>query len=160
MVTLTATGLMCLALTVYHEARSATVTGQRAVALVVMNRAEGDPDRVCEEVFKPRQFSWANDRAWLKGRRIKMLASMMPKERESWRLARVVALKALTGVTPDFTRGATHYHMPTVSPAWARNRRELDRIGFFGPHIFYRPARSSVIADYNERVSVNKRRPG
>ena len=52
--------ITCLALNLYHEARGEPEIGQWAVAQVTMNRAEHDPAKVCDTVFKPRQFSWTN----------------------------------------------------------------------------------------------------
>ena len=54
---LISTAALCLALNVFHEARGEFIPGQYAVALVTLNRAEHDPAKVCDVVFKRHQFS-------------------------------------------------------------------------------------------------------
>jgi len=67
--------LQCLALNIYHEARSESPLGQEAVGLVTMNRVQDKryPDTVCDVVYqahvdskgRPKrnkcQFSWYCD---------------------------------------------------------------------------------------------------
>ena len=53
------TALMCLALTIYYEARGEPTIGQYAVAEVVLNRAEKRDLSVCDVVYQPGQFSGA-----------------------------------------------------------------------------------------------------
>ena len=50
----------CLAMNIYHEARSESMQGQIAVAQVTLNRVEHDkwPSTICEVVYEPKQFSW------------------------------------------------------------------------------------------------------
>lgn len=53
-------GLLCLAMTVYFEARGEPVKGQYLVADVVVNRVL-DPDfpsTICEVTSEPGQFPW------------------------------------------------------------------------------------------------------
>jgi len=52
--------VFCMALAVYHEARGEPVAGQTMVAQVALKRASGDANQVCREVFRHKQFSWAN----------------------------------------------------------------------------------------------------
>ena len=52
------TALLCLALTVYFEARGEPEHGQYAVAEVVMNRVEQRDATVCSIVYAPNQFVW------------------------------------------------------------------------------------------------------
>ena len=124
--------LMCLALNVYHEARSDTMIGQYAVAHVVMNRVQSDrfPDSVCDVVHQGYhkgkhkcQFSWYCD-----GK------SDTPTEPRSWALATLVAYDVLNGTVPDVTYGATHYHATYVRPYWAKHFKETVT---HGSHIFY-----------------------
>ena len=124
--------LMCLALNVYHEARSDTMIGQYAVAHVVMNRVQSDrfPDSVCDVVHQGYhkgkhkcQFSWYCD-----GK------SDTPTEPRAWALATLVAYDVLNGTVPDVTYGATHYHATYVRPYWAKHFKETVT---HGSHIFY-----------------------
>jgi len=126
------TVLMCLALNVYHEARSDTMIGQYAVAHVVMNRVQSDrfPDSVCDVVHQGYhkgkhkcQFSWYCD-----GK------ADTPTEPRAWALATLVAYDVLNGTVPDVTYGATHYHATYVRPYWAKHFKETVT---HGSHIFY-----------------------
>jgi N-acetylmuramoyl-L-alanine amidase len=134
-----ATAPACLALNVFHEARSEPIMGQYAVALVTMNRAKKDGERVCAEVFKPKQFSWANNAVM----RVKggwfIPPHLQPREDYAWWVANRVAITTLSGMMADVTRGATHYHTLAVRPAW---RLALDVIRDIGAHRFY--ARSTL----------------
>lgn len=48
----------CLALAIYHEARSESLRGQKAVLSVINNRMRLFGETACEVVRKPSQFSW------------------------------------------------------------------------------------------------------
>ena len=55
--------LKCLALNIYHEARSEPPVGRYAVAWVTLNRVEHEKfrDTICKVVYQPGQFSWTED---------------------------------------------------------------------------------------------------
>jgi N-acetylmuramoyl-L-alanine amidase len=131
--------IMCLALNIYHEARGEPLNGQHAVAQVTMNRAGRDPSRVCEVVFEPYQFSWANPLTTAPNLSVrKRLADRyMPKERKAWQMAKDIAQWTIKGYVPDFTNGATHYHAHSVNPWWAKKKKRLLTLG---NHHFYRKA--------------------
>jgi N-acetylmuramoyl-L-alanine amidase len=106
--------LMCLALNVYHESRSEPLQGQAAVAHVVLNRVASGrwPDDVyCDG--KPDE----------------------PTEILAWAKSVLVANQVLTGVVPDVTNGATHYHARYVNPYWSAS---LSKTVTYGSHLFYR----------------------
>jgi len=111
--------VVCLALNLYHEARSEPIEGQFAVAQVVLNRADRDQAKVCGVVQAYRQFSWT-------------LRPPSVKDMEAYRHAQGVARLALQ--MPDFTGGATHYHNLSVSTYWVTNMTVLRQ---YGNHIFY-----------------------
>lgn len=125
--------LMCLALNVYHEARSEPLQGQAAVAHVVLNRVASGrwPDDVCSVVqqgyekgrFKC-QFTWYCD-----GKPDE------PTEILAWAKSVLVANQVLTGAVPDVTNGATHYHARYVNPYWSAS---LSNTVTYGSHLFYR----------------------
>jgi spore germination cell wall hydrolase CwlJ-like protein len=129
--------LMCLAMNVYHEARSEPMIGQYAVAHVVVNRVQSTkyPNDVCAVVHqgfhkgKHRcQFSWYCD-----GK-----SDRVPEGSENWVRAQMVAWEMMReGRFRGITEGATHYHATYVSPRW-RSDRGMDLIGRIGSHIFYR----------------------
>jgi N-acetylmuramoyl-L-alanine amidase len=129
------TAVMCLAMNVYHEARSENLVGQYAVALVTMNRARWKATNVCDEVFKPQQFSWANGKVQRNKRSFTVDHSMKPREMEAWVRSYRVAQEVLAGRIGDFTGGSDHYHTIAVKPAW---RLGLSKVVQIGSHIFYR----------------------
>ena len=117
------TALLCLALAIYHEGRGENLTGQRAVASVVLNRVQDPryPDTVCGVVWEPKQFSFTHD-----GKPEKMY------EVEAREKAMQVAEEALQGNGLNIT--STHYHSNKVRPYW-KTHYKLD--GRVGNHLFY-----------------------
>lgn len=128
--------LRCLALNIYHEARSESDKGQVAVAAVTLNRvaSESFPDSVCAVVKQGGQkrhncqFSW-----WCDGR------DDTPKDKQAWQKAMHISRETLRGTEPDPTKGALYYHTRAVNPRWCRAFKRTVRIG---QHVFYRPKRS------------------
>ncbi len=126
--------LQCLALNIYHEARSEPLTGQLAVAQVTLNRvaSEAFPESVCEVVKQGGQkrnrcqFSW-----WCDGK------SDHPTEEKAWRKSLDLGRRVLAEQSPDPTKGALYYHATYVSPTWSRS---FQRTAQIGSHLFYRPA--------------------
>lgn len=127
-----------LARTVWGEARGEGSIGMQAVAAVILNRAAiakrfrnfwwgRDIQEICR---KPYQFScWNKDDPNFK----KLLRV---DERDLYfATALRVAQRALSGVLPDPTAGATHYHAAGVAPHWAAGEKPCAVIG---RHIFYR----------------------
>ena len=125
--------LRCLALNIYHEARSESEAGQMAVAAVTLNRmrSESFPDSVCGVVKQGGerrhrcQFSW-----WCDGK------SDRPVNAGAWETALSVGRKCLLGRAEDPTHGALYYHANYVKPRWAGR---LQRTAHIGNHLFYRP---------------------
>ena len=126
-----------LARTLWGEARGEPVRGIEAVAAVVVNRVRraerrgghwwgGSIVAVCR---KPYQFScWnAND-----PNRAKLLAvtAADPVFATCLRVAR----RAVAGLLPDPTGGATHYHRLGLHPSWATGHSPCAEIG---RHLFY-----------------------
>jgi len=125
------TALSCIALNVYFEARNDNMSGQYAVAHVVLNRVQDDrwPNEVCEVVTQRNednicQFSWYCDGL-----------SDKPDDEYAWAYAQMVAADVLRGEVPDFTGGSTHYHAYYVKPYWADMMLYQ---GDFGSHYFFR----------------------
>lgn len=130
-----ASAFLCLALNVFHESRGEPIQGQLAVAMTTMNRAEGNPAKVCEVVFKPKQFSWANKLVIRQKGRWKITNRALPRDENAWRLARAVAYVTLNKKAHDFTHGATYYHTREVHPVWDRG---MERVYAAGNHVFYK----------------------
>ncbi len=122
----------CLAAAVYFEARGEPVTGQRAVAQVVLNRVKAPsyPSTVCGVVYQNKkwrnrcQFSFACD-----GIRDKVT------DKKSYAQAQKVAKNVTSGKAWSRDIGSsTHYHATYVSPKWAKKMKRMTKIG---RHIFY-----------------------
>ncbi len=100
--------MFCLAMAVYHEARSEPLAGQVAVAMVIMNRVNSVqfPDDVCSVVTEPDQFpfNWA-----------------IPRETMAWEQAVMIADRVLAGDITDMTKGALHYHRDDIRVSWTEN---------------------------------------
>jgi len=137
--------LECMALNIYHEARSDNFAGKIAVADVVLNRVDSSryPNTVCEVVEQSRmrtnwkgnivpvknmcQFSWFCDGlsdepfdegAWIESTNIAEISLNQDKYR-------------------GITEGSTHYHASYVTPKWI-NDRGMQVVGQIGQHKFYR----------------------
>lgn len=134
----------CLATAIYYEARGETVSGQKAVAMVIFNRSRSPayPPSICGVVFQNArwrnrcQFSFACTGI-----------SLVPKNAEAWQLAFRIA-KARYSCAPECNNytlvdktnylavDATHYYANYVSPKWAE---QMHRHGQIGRHIFLSP---------------------
>lgn len=122
----------CLATAVYFEARGEPLSGQVAVAQVVLNRVANPryPDSICEVVYQNDhrrnacQFSFACDG--------------LPEaalEDKAWERARKVSDEVVAGQAKLQTvAAATHYHATYVDPYWAPAMQRLTKIG---AHVFY-----------------------
>lgn len=89
--------LMCLSLNIYHEARGENLAGQRAIAQVTMNRANGKKENICNVVFSPKQFSWTNSLVLVsKEKRLKNYPRFMPDfNSKAWIRAKQIAHNTL-----------------------------------------------------------------
>lgn len=125
----------CLARAVYYEARSEPLSGQRAVAQVVLNRARHPafPSTICGVVYQGSerttgcQFTFTCDGS-------QAIKPAGPR----WSLAIKIAQQALGGFVERDVGWATHYHADYVVPYWAS---DLDKIAAIGRHVFYRWSR-------------------
>lgn len=125
--------LRCLALNIYHEARSEPRKGQIAVARVTLNRVESKafPNSVCGVVKQGGQkrhrcqFSW-----WCDGK------SDHPSDSQAWQRSLKVGKQVLADKAADPTKGALFYHADYVKPKWSK---AFNRTAQIGRHLFYRP---------------------
>lgn len=122
----------CLTMALHYEASSESLSGQRAVAQVIMNRVAHPawPDTVCGVVFEGAhrttgcQFSFTCDGA------------MVRREEAAFSgTAARVAREALAGIVYAPVGYATHYHTLEVRPYWAS---ALTSVATVGAHTFYR----------------------
>jgi spore germination cell wall hydrolase CwlJ-like protein len=116
----------CLAGAVYFEARGEPITGQLAVAEVVLNRVASKkyPDSICAVVKQPWQFSFVK-----KGK-----FPEIDKQSKSWSKAVAVARIAREELDEKLSKDVLWYHADYVAPVW---RKALDKEDKIGLHIFY-----------------------
>ena len=123
---ITTQAILCLAMNVYHEARSEDLVGQLAVAEVTLNRvaAKQFPNEVCDVVWQRRQFSWTHD-----GK------SDKPRDQEAWVTAHNIATLAIRQGKPRAVgEDVLFYHAEYVKPYWAAS---FHKAAQHGSHIFY-----------------------
>ncbi len=125
--------LMCLAVSIYHEARNQPRQGQAAVASVILTRA-ADPlrwGRTPCTVVVPVQFSYLTP-----ARRFAPI-----RNRRAWIEAVEIAAQVLMAGPDPRLRGADHYHATYVDPVW---NKDMDLVQRIADHIFWRsrPGRS------------------
>lgn len=117
----------CLAGTVYFEARGEPLSGQLAVAQVVINRADSSrfPSSYCGVVYQRAQFSFVRSGA-------------MPRINtgsNAWKRAKAIARIAHEGMWESEAEDALYFHAKYVSPSWSRKKTARATIN---QHIFYR----------------------
>ena len=121
--------LWVTAQTIWGEARGEPIAGQRAVAHVIRNRClkrTMNPAQVC---LQAQQFScWNFDDP----NHDKLLTVDLLDP--AFRRALCVAIDILSGLRPDPTYGATHYHALQITPYWAEGKTPCFRVG---NHLFY-----------------------
>ena len=127
--------IKCLTLNIFHEARSESKAGQRAVASVTLNRVASKhyPNTICDVVYQKgwdtirkryvSQFSWTE-------------FDQPPKlKSKAWHRAWKIAEEVYKEKDKKLLKGALFYHTKRIKPSWARKKRPIAKIG---SHIFYR----------------------
>jgi len=130
------TAILCLALNIYHEGRSETLEGMNAIANVTLKRANRKPENICNVVFQPRQFSWANNLPRTDEPLIlTAIKEMRPNEKKAWHLSKHIARKALVDKTtlPAANTATHYYNFKIVKPSWAY---KMTVVAVIGNHIF------------------------
>ena len=115
----------CLAGAVYFESKGESLSGQLAVARVVLARSKSGrfPSSICGVVYQPSQFSFVR-------------GGKMPRidtGGSNWKNAVAISKIALDGSWKSPVEGALFFHARYVSPGW-----RLKRMGTIDNHIFYR----------------------
>jgi hypothetical protein len=121
----------CLTEALYFEARGESLSGQIAVAEVILNRRDSGryPETVCGVVRQGTgekwmcQFSYYCDGL-----------SDEPHDGDAWAAVGRVARVMLDGAPRELTEGAQFYHTKAVSPYWAD---EFFQTAEIGAHLFY-----------------------
>jgi spore germination cell wall hydrolase CwlJ-like protein len=116
--------LSCLAGAVYFESKGEPLTGQLAVANVIISRTNSGrfPRTICGVVKQPGQFSF------IRGGAIPAIRSAA-----QYRTAMAIAQVAMDKEWDNPTPGALYFHARRVSPGWGR-----PRVATIGNHIFFR----------------------
>lgn len=120
----------CLALNIYHEARSEPTTGQLAVGMVTINRLNSAkyPNTICGVVWQRKQFSWTKD-----GKHDR------PSESKAWNEAQRLASYLIhryrnRASVADVTNGAVYYYAHHITtPYWAD---KINVTTIIGDHTF------------------------
>jgi len=115
----------CLAGAIYFESKGETLSGQLAVAKVVLARRDSGrfPNSVCAVVYQPSQFSFVRG------------GSMPPINTSSnaWRRAVAISKIAMDDQWDSPVEGALFFHARHVSPRW-----RLTRMAAVDNHVFYK----------------------
>lgn len=116
--------LACMAGAVYFEAKGEPLSGQLAVADVIINRTKSGrfPTSICSVVKQPGQFSF------VRHGRIPSIANSA-----AYRTAVAVARVALADAWDSPAADAMYFHARRVSPAW-----RMQKVASIGNHVFYR----------------------
>jgi len=126
---------LCLATTIYLEARNQSELGQRAVAEVALRRLDSGHwgESVCEVVTAHKQFA---PTILKPGHRL--------KNAEAWETSARIAFEMLRdwsrpeGQRRELVPGASHFAAhDLVSPTWAQR----EPVAIIGDHSFYRVMR-------------------
>jgi spore germination cell wall hydrolase CwlJ-like protein len=115
----------CLATAIYFESKGEPLSGQLAVARVVINRADSGrfAPTLCGVVTQPGQFSFVRGGA---------MPAINP-DSGSWRTAVAIAKIAQGDLWESKAENALYFHARRVSPGW-----RMARVGAIGNHVFYR----------------------
>ncbi len=119
--------------TIYGEARGESLSGQEAIANVILNRAKNPcwwGKGIADICQKPKQFS-----CWNRSDKNYPLLQRDLSNDKVYQICLRIVKRALAGLLIDNTKGATHYHHYACSPFWARHLVPCAEIGH---HLFYR----------------------
>lgn len=126
-----------LAKTIYGEARGEPLSGQEAIASVILNRVEYSRrhktywwgNTIAEVCQKPLQFScWNSDDPNYR------ILLRVTESNPIYATCKRIAKRAMAGLLKDRTYGATHYHNRKIRPKWSIGKIPCAEIG---SHIFY-----------------------
>ncbi|MEA3013967.1 MAG: hypothetical protein QOD42_2512 [Sphingomonadales bacterium] len=115
----------CLARAVYWESRGEPLSGQLAVAEVVINRARSGrfAPTLCGVVRQPYQFSFVRRGA----------IPQPPSGSRDWHIAVAIARIATERLADGGAPSALFFHARRINPGW-----RLTRVATVGNHVFYR----------------------
>ncbi|MGN6375911.1 MAG: cell wall hydrolase, partial [Sphingomonas sp.] len=117
--------LSCLAGAIYYESKGEPLSGQLAVADVILNRTHSGefPSSICGVVTQAGQFSFV---------RHGEIPHINPNRR-AYRVAMAVAQIAMAKDWKSPAPSALYFHAKRVKPGWG-----LTQVASIGHHVFYR----------------------
>ncbi len=97
--------LLCMTMTLYHEARGEPIGGQFAVGMVILNRVQSEdyPNTICDVITEENQFTFEWE---------------PPKDDHAWSRSAQIASQLLNGKLDDVTKGALCYARHDSKRAW------------------------------------------
>ncbi len=115
--------LVCVARTIYHEARGEPAEGQIAVAESVFNRAASGfwPSNLCAVVFQPWQYSWTHE------------VEGIETDEKAYQQAISIAYGVAIGAYSSRCYDNNHYHTWWISPEWSEGLEPC----VIGNHYFF-----------------------
>ena len=119
--------MKCLAGAIFFEARGEPLTGQLAVAEVIINRAASSrfPASYCGVVLQRAQFSFVKHGHM----------PSIPARAATWQRAKAIAQIAHRGLWDSKAEGSLYFHARSVAPAWSGRHQAMARIS---NHVFYK----------------------
>ena len=111
--------VMCMSLTMFHEARGEPISGQVAVGYVLYRRADFDQKNICSETFKRNQFEWTQ-----KTKVVPPYDTLKP----FIELSRKIIKQEIR----DSSKGASYFHHIKLDNQWGMKPRAI-----INNHIFY-----------------------
>lgn len=122
-----------MAKTMWGEARGEGARGMQAVGNVIMNRVNAASwygASIKDVVLKKWQFS-----CWNETDPNRKVIEPLTEQQLAANGSLSIARQVISGMLPDITGGATHYHAKGIRPSWASSMKKTATIG---NHIFYR----------------------
>lgn len=147
----------CLALNVYHEARSESMAGQIQVAHATLARVADKrfPDNICDVVLDSRtdefgrpalykcSFSWFCDGKPDDIQFSDSNGNIRIIERANFAIASLISIKVMLGKYTDQCDGANFYYNPKLAhPVWADIYTKKCEIG---DHVFLKREKGSLL---------------
>lgn len=111
--------VMCMSLTMFHEARGEPIPGQVAVGYVLYRRADFDQRNICSETFKKNQFEWTT--------KTKVIPSY-----DTLKPFIELSQKIIKQEIKDTSKGASYFHHIDLNNQWGMKPRTI-----INNHIFY-----------------------
>jgi N-acetylmuramoyl-L-alanine amidase len=111
--------VMCMSLTMFHEARGEPIPGQVAVGYVLYRRANFDQKNICSETYKKNQFEWTQKTKYVPD--YKTLKPFV-----------LLSEKIIRQEIRDSSKGSRYFHHVSMPNQWGMKPRTV-----INNHVFY-----------------------